>query len=802
MQRPFSAYEGNEPYVFACYAHEDRARVYPEITRLNESGFHIWYDDGIAPGSEWSETLARQIKGCDTFLYFLTPNSVASEHCRREVSFALEQTCSIVAVHLEPTEMPDGLSLSLSNRQAVLQYEHPQASYESKLHRALQSGGRDPGVANQTIIRIGESTLNIGTERLIRGDEDRALDPKELSVLLHLIDRAPDVVATEGLLSRTWPGVVVGDNVLHQAIARLRNALGDDARQPRYIETLPKRGYRLCAEISRPDYRGVPTAVEAAAVPGRASTAEPSPARGRLRQLVSLVALVGILAVAAAWLGPRGEFERGAPITAIAVLPFDDLSQDGAHAWLTNAITEDLIEALSRIDALFVPARHSAAILKNNGADLSTIGDRLVVGSVVEGSVRRVGERINVVARWVRVEDGARLWSARYDRPFDDILVIQLEIATAVAEAIRAELGIQDTPEWLAEDRYSTADVRAWELLKRADFLIETNEPTKIKQARQLLLTATHFDPTFANAQARLAFVDYLSNIERGLERTKLVLQLDPHNPAALATLAWDSAMRFWDYDSAQDFLQRIPQTRKSAQAWGVEFNVYSNLGAHDRSLPAAEQTVRLDPMFARGHCFLGAVHMRQGKEAAAIASFQDAIAVAKENGQWGAYCVSDLAKYYLRSGQEGEPLKLMLDAPQYRTVDDEVIRHGWESGGWKGMHLAIADAYPSAASQDMGWKCDAVTLAEAGALERMYSCLETELEQTAPDIPASTFSHTMRRFAMAGIRNDDAFDPYRTEGRFRNLIHQMNDRIRAARDSYERKTGISVAYQPVRLSD
>jgi len=137
LERPFPAYEGTEPFIFVCYSHADSSLVYPELTRLHESGFNVWYDEGIAPGTEWSEALAENIQRCSVFLYFVTPQSVHSEHCRQEVNFALDQRRRILVVHLQPTEVPPALQLTLSHRQAVLKYEHAQSDYEYKLDQAL-----------------------------------------------------------------------------------------------------------------------------------------------------------------------------------------------------------------------------------------------------------------------------------------------------------------------------------------------------------------------------------------------------------------------------------------------------------------------------------------------------------------------------------------------------------------------------------------------------------------------------------------------------------------------------------------
>jgi tetratricopeptide (TPR) repeat protein len=137
VEKPFSAYQGDGPYIFVCYAHDDAGLVYPEIRRLEESGFHLWYDEGISPGSEWSASLAEHIERCAIFLFFVTPRSVEREHCRREVNFALDQNRSILAVHLEETQLPSALKLSLNHRQAVLKHDYQQKEYEQRLHKAL-----------------------------------------------------------------------------------------------------------------------------------------------------------------------------------------------------------------------------------------------------------------------------------------------------------------------------------------------------------------------------------------------------------------------------------------------------------------------------------------------------------------------------------------------------------------------------------------------------------------------------------------------------------------------------------------
>ena len=123
MEKPFPAYRGRDPYVFVSYSHADEGAVFPEIRWLQGQGIKVWYDTtGIGPGSEWNDEIAKAIKHADRFLYFITPSSIASEHCRRELNFAQSENRKIVVAYLEETELSDGLRLSLDNRQAILRH--------------------------------------------------------------------------------------------------------------------------------------------------------------------------------------------------------------------------------------------------------------------------------------------------------------------------------------------------------------------------------------------------------------------------------------------------------------------------------------------------------------------------------------------------------------------------------------------------------------------------------------------------------------------------------------------------------
>jgi len=139
VERPFAAYKGDEPYLFVSYAHDDAALVYSEISALRNQGFNIWYDEGIRPGTSWRDEVALALTQCSVFLYFITPRSVASSNCLNEVNFCLSRERKVLCIHLENTELPIGLELSLSAMQAIIKADHASEVYVEKLTEGLKS---------------------------------------------------------------------------------------------------------------------------------------------------------------------------------------------------------------------------------------------------------------------------------------------------------------------------------------------------------------------------------------------------------------------------------------------------------------------------------------------------------------------------------------------------------------------------------------------------------------------------------------------------------------------------------------
>ena len=145
---PYPAYRGREPYIFVSYAHADSVRVFREIARLNEAGYHVWYDEGIAPGNEWTDEIAEALANCSAFIVMLTPVSAVRQNVLNEINFALDDEKPFLAVHLEPTALSGGLRLRIGTKQAILKYSTTEEEYQYKLIEALNRFGLKRRSAN------------------------------------------------------------------------------------------------------------------------------------------------------------------------------------------------------------------------------------------------------------------------------------------------------------------------------------------------------------------------------------------------------------------------------------------------------------------------------------------------------------------------------------------------------------------------------------------------------------------------------------------------------------------------------
>jgi len=290
-------------------------------------------------------------------------------------------------------------------------------------------------------LEIGAWQVDATSGEMSREGETVRLETRALRLLMCLAQRAGQVVSIEDLLAEVWPGVAVSQDSVYQAVATLRRQLGDDPKQPAYIETVPRLGYRMVARVGPVSEM----AVQEAKGPEAQATAK------NRRFVWGAVAAACLILAAAGWVlfaHSKGEPPEQAhadtvppaPQNSIAVLPFLDLTEGMRDEEFADGMTEELIDRLSKIPGLEVPSATSSFFYKGKQEPVAEIAAALKVRYVLDGSVRKSGGRLRVAARLVRADNGYVAWSESYDRPLHDILMVQDDIAGEVTKALKTSI--------------------------------------------------------------------------------------------------------------------------------------------------------------------------------------------------------------------------------------------------------------------------------------------------------------------------------------------------------------------------
>jgi transcriptional activator of cad operon len=297
-----------------------------------------------------------------------------------------------------------------------------------------------------SVLRIGEWRVDPVSSQISRDGKTTRLEVRAMRLLLCLAENPGQVVSIDDLISHVWGGIAVSPDSVYQAVTALRRQLGDDSRQPAYIETAPRLGYRMVAPVSLWSEPPEPatTAPGSPPMPHGRPPVSPAP---RLHPAVRLLGAFGavVLAVIAGFfiharLASKSQAAVNAspPQESIAVLPFLDLTEGMSNEELADGMTEELIDRLSKIQPLRVSSATSSFYYKNKRIPVADIAKALGVVYILDGSVRKSSNRIRVAARLVRAENGFVLWTESYDRPPGDLLWVQEDIASEVAKALRS----------------------------------------------------------------------------------------------------------------------------------------------------------------------------------------------------------------------------------------------------------------------------------------------------------------------------------------------------------------------------
>jgi adenylate cyclase len=434
-------------------------------------------------------------------------------------------------------------------------------------------------------LRFGSFALDL--ERLtLNGPAGPAnLRRKSFDVLRYLAERAGRVVTKEELIKAVWPGVTVGDESLTKCISEVRQAIGDEGQS--LIKTVPRRGYLFDVPIA-------PTGTPAGGAAGAASPVAP---------------------------------DR----PSIAVLPFANMSGDPQQEYVSDGIVEDIITELSRFSGLFVIARNSSFQWKGRTVDARQVGRELGVRYLLEGSVRRAGQRLRISTQLINAESGNHLWAERYDRDVQDVFALQDEVARTVAAILAAHMTkaeaertvLKPPKSWQAYDHYMrAAEVHA--TFHRA------MQVAAMYETRELLDRCLSMEPGFARAHAlysatlvttwTLALDGDHRNppvLENALRWAEKAVQLDPNLPEAHAQLGY--ALGYMGKpDAAVAAFERAIALNPNFTDWRFAA-VLDWAGQADRAIEAATAHLRVDPFalpIARAYLGLGYLMRRRYTEA------------------------------------------------------------------------------------------------------------------------------------------------------------------------------------------
>lgn len=391
------------------------------------------------------------------------------------------------------------------------------------------------------------------------------LRAQSLAVLRELHSRAGNLVSKEDLLEKVWPNLAVTDDSLVQCVAELRRALRDDKHS--IIKTLPKRGYIF-------------------------------ETTGRLASEPSIVAPIFHSALQSLG-GGVPVANTKIPDQSIAVLPFSNLSGDAEQEYFTDGLSEDIIIDLSKEPGLFVIARSTSFSYKGKAADVRRVALELGVKYILEGSVRRSGQRIRINATLSDAIEGRQLWADRFDRDMDDIFGVQDEVTQKIVTSISGRLADQ------AIDKHRPRNLIAYDLHLRGRHLWGYSPESCLRGLRYLSEAVTlEHDYAVAHAELGVTFVcawliwsgSEQPNRKMGDHHSKIAVELAPHNSQVLFRRGWVCVSQ-GQYDESSSFFQQAIQANASdADSWLGWADLHFLIGDMDAAVLACTSALRLNP--------------------------------------------------------------------------------------------------------------------------------------------------------------------------------------------------------------
>jgi TolB-like protein/DNA-binding winged helix-turn-helix (wHTH) protein/Tfp pilus assembly protein PilF len=484
---------------------------------------------------------------------------------------------------------------------------------------------------------------------LWREDERVSIPPKVYDVLRYLVENPGRLVTQDELLEKLWPDTYVNPEVIRKYILEIRRTLGDRLDKPEFIETLPKRGYRFVASVrdenstdqsdgatSLQAYENV-TDLEPRTVESRPEPGGPT-GKGYFFKLaiVPALAIIALMVMGIYLRSARaGSSASSSNNVSIAVLPFADMSQSKDQEYFSDGLSEQLIHELARVPSLKVVARSSAFQFKGKNEDLRSVGRKLGVANVLEGSVRRDGNHLRITAELIKAEDGFQLWSQTYDREINDIFAVQDDIARAATEAMQLKLlagNGQQVPLGLR-----SSNPEAYQAYLQANYFDMRGQGKELAKALVYADTAISLDQKYAPAwalrasveskMAEVGLADVTAGFQEARQNAQRALELDPNSAAAYLALATVQIDSDWDWTGAETSVTKAANSEPgNVEVLGRRSYLSRISGNLDQAIELEKRAVALDPLRPGSQSTLGYMLYSAGRYDEAQTALQKAL--------------------------------------------------------------------------------------------------------------------------------------------------------------------------------
>ena len=507
----------------------------------------------------------------------------------------------------------------------------------------------------------------VPTERVVLRDGTPVpLTPKVFDTLVYLVRNRGRLLTKDELLKEIWPNTFVEEVNLAVNISALRKAFGEGPQDGRYIATIPGSGYRFVAEVRTAPTKngneqksimgaGSPEAFIAQSTlieqglpelghedsngTGQFLVTPRSPKKNRSW---SVTVSLGIVLFLAATLGTYlllGRWKRNtstADVPSIAVLPFADLSVAKDQEYFSDGLAGELTDYLAKVRGIRVVGRSSAFQFKGRNEDLRTVGRKLGVTNILEGSLQREGDRVRIVADLIKADDGFQLWSETYDRQIGDIFSVQDEIAKAVAGALQVKL-LSASGLALSPNARST-NSKAYEAFLRAGYFSSRGRgKAELDNALAYVEQAIKMDSKYAPAwELRSYVMDTMADVgliepavgfRRAREDAERAIELDPNRAAGYLALAWVQMNRDWNWEGAELSINKAAELEPGSAAV-LRFRSFlcQSFGQLNDAIEFHKQAMALDPLLAGSHSYLAFLYYAAGQYKNAETEAQQAL--------------------------------------------------------------------------------------------------------------------------------------------------------------------------------